>query len=68
MTKKVNKNNVEDFRTSEQIDTEFKFHEFCVQQDLFVKELLPESPLLREKTKLYTLDNLWVRGDNRKKK
>ncbi|MBQ5498161.1 MAG: hypothetical protein IIT71_06335 [Acetobacter sp.] len=56
MTKKVNKNNVEDFRTSEQIDTEFKFHEFCVQQDLFVKELLPESPLLREKTKLYQLN------------
>ena len=56
MMKKVNQNNVEDFRTSEQIDTEFKLHEFCVQQDLFVKELLPESPLLREKTKLYQLN------------
>ena len=56
MTKKVNQNNVEDFRTSEQIDTEFKLHEFCVQQDLFIEELLPESPLLREKTKLYQLN------------
>ncbi|MBO7072481.1 MAG: hypothetical protein J6V89_03035 [Acetobacter sp.] len=56
MTKKVNENNVEDFRTSEQIDTEFKLHEFCVQQDLFIEELLPESPLLREKTKLYQLN------------
>lgn len=53
MTKKVNENNVEDFRTSEQIDTEFKLHEHYAQMDLFDEELLPKNPLLREKSALY---------------